>query len=306
MCQLLLIPHAQEFVPLFPVSTLQKGSIMRLRLATPFLLAIALTFTAAAHAQDLNARIKAMVAPYAPLTFKAEASEEVGAFTNLSNAVFKPKGEGPFPAVVLVHTCGGIKDAHMRRHARELLEKNFVVLMQDSFEPRGMRDCGSNNQNAVSAVLGVSDAYAALAHLKKYPFVDKDRIYQSGYSWGGFVATLLSSSGLAEIFNAPARFRATVSNYSPCVFQGRELITKNADKPVLMLMGDKDTETPASSCFPKLEELKAAGKPVHWHVFPDTTHGWDKEGQMDRGYFYNEAISAEATRRMIAFFDENK
>lgn len=279
---------------------------MRLHIARRFLLALSLTLPVAAHAQDLTARIKALVAPYAPLNFKADASEEIGAFTTLSNTVFKPKGEGPFPAVVLVHTCGGIKDSHMRRHAQELLEMNFVVLMQDSFEPRGMRDCGANNQNAVSAVLGVRDAYAALAHLSKYPFVDKNRIYQSGYSWGGFVATLLTSSGLAEIFNAPARFRATVSNYSPCLFQGRELITRNADKPVLMLMGEKDTETPPSSCFPKLEELKAAGKPVNWHVYPDTTHGWDKEGQMDRGYFYNEAISLDATKRMVGFFNENK
>lgn len=279
---------------------------MRFRFAIHFFMMFSFALPIAAHSQDVRARFRAMVAPYPALSFKTEVKEEIGVLTVLSNAVFKPKGEGPFPAVVLVHTCGGIKDAHMRRHATEMLEKNFVVLMQDSFGPRGMQDCGPNNQNGITAVVGVNDAYAALAHLSKYPFVDKNRIYQAGYSWGGFVATLLASSGLAEIFDAPARFRATVSNYSPCKFSGRELITKMTDKPVLMLMGEKDTETPSSTCFPWLEELKAAGKPVKWHVYPNATHGWDKEGQGQHGYFFHEETTQDATKRMVEFFNENK
>lgn len=279
---------------------------MRFRLAARCMLALLVTLPLAAQAQDIGAQLRALVAKYPALEFKADVAEEIGAFTALSNAVFKPKGDGPFPAVVLVHTCGGIKDTHMRRHGQEMLAKGFVVLMQDSFEPRGMRDCGPANRDGISAVIGVNDAYAAHAHLSQYPFVDKNRIYEVGYSWGGFVATLLASSGLAEILGAPARFRATVANYSPCKFNGRELITKLTDRPVLMLMGGKDNETPASTCFPALEELKAAGKPVKWHVFPDATHGWDKEGQSHEGYFYNKEITQDATARMLEFLAEHQ
>ena len=41
-----------------------------------------------------------------PFIFDLEDS--IGIFTNVSNKVFKPKGDGPFPAVVLVHTAGGL------------------------------------------------------------------------------------------------------------------------------------------------------------------------------------------------------
>lgn len=257
--------------------------------------------------QDVpTARIKELVSKYAPLQFQAESKEELGMFTNISNAIFKPNGKGPFPAVVLVHTCGGIKDAHIRTHAKEILEQGYVVLVQDSFNPRGFQDCGPSNRNALPALIAASDSYAALNHLSKLSFVDSGRIYQVGYSWGAFGATLLASGELAEKLNASgSRFRATVSNYSTCNSNGRPSIFKSTDRPVLMLIGEKDSETPPVSCFPLLQELKDAGKPVSWHVFSGATHGWDKSGQSGLGYYYNEEVAREATRMMLQFFKQH-
>jgi dienelactone hydrolase len=251
-------------------------------------------------------QLRAAAARFPAIQFKAEPLEEIGAFSNLSNTVFKPRGDGPFPAIVLVHTCGGIKDPHIRAHARDLLGKGFVVLVQDSFNPRGRPDCGPNNSNALPSFVGASDAYGALKHLTQYPFVDRSRIYQAGYSFGGFVATLLASSGVAEALGASGRFRATIAHYSPCRFNGRDVILQSTDRPVLMLLGEKDAETPAASCFPVLEELKAAGKPVQWHVFPGATHGWDKRGQAVHGYIYNEETTQDAMRRMLEFIEQNR
>jgi dienelactone hydrolase len=72
-----------------------------------------------------------------------------------------------------------------------------------------------------------------------------------------------------------------------------------------MLMGEKDAETPPASCFPLLQELKDSGKPVTWHVFPGTTHGWDKTDQTNSGYIYNKDVARDATRRMIEFLKQN-
>ncbi len=280
---------------------------MRFQLGPCLLWAIALALPLPTLAQSMTAQqLVAAVAKFPAIEFKSETAEEIGAFTNLSNTVFKPKGDGPFPAIVLVHTCGGIKDSHMRAHATALLAKGFVVLTQDSFNPRGRPDCGPNNSNALPSFVGANDSYAALKHLTQYPFVDKARIYQAGYSFGGFVATLLASSSLAEALGAPGRFRATISHYSPCKFNGRDIILQSTDRPVLMLMGEKDSETPAASCFPLLEQMKAAGKPVQWHVFPGATHGWDKRGQGRDGYIYNEETTQDAIRRMLEFIGQNR
>ena len=57
--------------------------------------------------------------------------------------LFKPDGEGPFPAVVIMHDCSGLgprSSGSPARWARELLQQGYVVLIPDSFSPRGVQD----------------------------------------------------------------------------------------------------------------------------------------------------------------------
>lgn len=57
--------------------------------------------------------------------------------------MLKPEGPGPFPAVVIMHDCSGLgprSSGAPIRWARELVEKGYVIIMPDSFAPRGHRD----------------------------------------------------------------------------------------------------------------------------------------------------------------------
>ncbi|WP_028605799.1 dienelactone hydrolase family protein [Ottowia thiooxydans] len=256
-----------------------------------------------AHAQDLRAQLGASI-DLKPVTFAAEAKDSIGIFTDVANTVFKPAGEGPFPATVLMHTCGGLKGApnvHMKRHAQSLLAAGHVVLVVDSFGPRGFDDCRARTPTSST---GIADAYAALAFLASKPFVDKARIYQVGYSWGAFMSALLASPQSAQLVGSEARFAATVANYGSCAYKNYTLLLKDIDRPVLMLLAGRDTEVPPSPCFPLLDEMKAAGKPVQWHVFPNATHGWDKPGLTSLGYTYDPQITQDATARLLAFLAE--
>ncbi len=256
-----------------------------------------------ALAQDLRAQL-APPLDLKPVAFAAEAKESIGTFTDVANVVFKPAGEGPFPAVVLMHTCGGLKgapNAHMKQHAQTLLAAGHVVLVVDSFGPRGFDNCAAR---APATSTGIADAYAALAHLAARPFVDKARIYQVGYSWGAFISALLASPQSAQLAGAELRFAATVVNYGSCAFKQSALVLNDLDRPLLLLMGGRDAEVPAAPCFPRLDELKAAGKPVQWHVFPEASHGWDKPGLASRGYVYDAQVTRDATARMMAFIAE--
>jgi len=98
------------------------------------------------------------------------------------------------------------------------------------------------------------------------------------------------------------RFAATVANYGSCAFKQYQLVLSDTDRPLLMLMGGRDAEVPASACFPLLEQMKAAGKPVEWHLYPQATHAWDKPGLPARGYVYDAQVTQDATARMVAFF----
>lgn len=249
------------------------------------------------------------------LAFDSERgkADELTDIQALGNKIYTPSGNGPFPAVVINHTKG--ISQHLLVHARELLAAGFAVLVVDTFGPRGIK-LGGDLFPAEFA----KDAYDALAHLQAQAYINKNRIFQTGYSYGGLASALLASPQGAAEFKARGRFRATVANYGTCAIKENasahqlEMLSADSDRPILMLMGELDIETPPTLCFPLLEQMKAAGKPVEWHIYPKTTHGWDK--QENNGYryrtmtgetmtyTYDAAVTQDATNRMIAFFNK--
>ena len=243
---------------------------------------------------------------------------ELGVFSGLANRAFKPAGAGPHPAVVIGHTCGGVGVAHIRLRARELLAAGFAVVTTDSYGPRGISSC--RGQTKVDTRHQVIDAYAAIRHLKQYPDIDSNRIYYVGYSAGGIAAAQLAAPLYAPD-NPPLEFKAIVSNYGSCVFQWgpatrrSQLLQSSATTPILMLMAGNDWELRSSDCFPQLDEMKAAGRPVEWHVYKDAYHAWDQPGvnhSVTNGfgqttqYYYNAQVAADATARMLEFFNRHR
>lgn len=241
------------------------------------------------------------IAAYPDLSFGNEA-KELGLFSSVGNSVFKPGGAGPFPAVVLAHTCGGLQ-AHITDRAKDLLAAGFVVLVLDAYGPR--------NHTAYCQPRGVlaprvyKDAFDALAHLSQMKEVDADRIYLVGLSLGSFVASSAASPVLARLVGSDQRFRATVGWYGSCTldvspYPKWQLLHPDTDRPVLLLLAGTDTETPVAECFPLVEQLKAEGRPVDWHVYPEATHGWDKSDPR-RGYVYSAETTQDAMRRTVEF-----
>jgi len=238
-----------------------------------------------------------------PFIFDLEDS--IGIFTNVSNKVFKPKGDGPFPAVVLVHTAGGLSNEHVKNDAQRFMEKGYVTLVLDSMGPRGVRVI-STGTPALHPIAGVKDAYIALDFLKTQSYVDKERIYQVGYSWGGFVATLLGSPMLARAAGATNRFTATASLYSTCTFRNSSLIIPDTDKPILMLIAGADRELSHGTCFEDLQRYQNKGMPITFHVYENASHGWDKKGQSQVGYIYESGVTNDAFGKLADFFEHQK
>ncbi len=237
------------------------------------------------------------------LNFNGDYAEEIGMFTSIGNRVFKPKGDGPFPAVVLSHTSGGLQKQHMRVQAKNLLENGYVVLMPDSHSRQG-----GVVINFGMIDFGIIDAYAALDFLRKQPYVDKSKIYQAGFSWGAFVSTLLASKSSYVLSNSNQRFRATVAFYSSCNLVRADtykLVFEDSDIPSLMLMAGKDIQTPAGNCPEILESLNKNGARFEWHVYQDATHGWDQNDTRSIGNYYDSSITKDSADRMIKFFRKN-
>ena len=112
--------------------------------------------------------------------------------------------------------------------------------------------------------------------------VDSTRVGQIGFSWGAMVGVTMSSQEVAAALSTGERYAAVASFYPKCNYAGEVKFTKpfeflraDTDKPLLVLMGELDNETPPADCIPRIAALQAKGAPVESHLYPATTHCWD-------------------------------
>ncbi|MCW9039161.1 MAG: dienelactone hydrolase family protein, partial [Rhodospirillales bacterium] len=125
-----------------------------------------------------------------PLKHPTEASTKVEG--RLSSQLFKPEGGGPFPVVILHHTCAGVSE-HIRQWAKEAVDRGFVAYVIDSFGPRNVYNaCGKVTDVLLSD--GMVDVLDGARHLAKLPFVDPKRIVHIGFSWGGSISLFGNST----------------------------------------------------------------------------------------------------------------
>ena len=218
------------------------------------------------------------------LTFPDKA-EEPGFFTNTARmGIFKPAGTGPFPALILLHTCAAVDfdPQHIPYWVSQALKAGYVAFVVDSWSQRGISEiCRSRPAGFLPIHIAVRtrDAYDALEHLAKFDFIDKSRVAAIGFSNGGRVSYQLVRKPVREMY-APSgvRFAAAIAVYGRCLWESRGIVylERDVDQPLLSLLGELDRDGDPSVCLPRLEALRAKGVPVEWHVFPGTGHAWDQ------------------------------
>ena len=182
------------------------------------------------------------------VSFKSSETKLFGASLLLAGRLKKPPGDGPFPAIVLLHGCGGVQPKRDHLWAKRLVSWGYVTLQVDSFKPRGITSvCTMGGKEAADMLARrVTDAYDARHYLISLPFVDSKRIAVMGWSNGG--ATTLNA--LYPKRDDP--FKAAVAMYPSC---RKSLAELNA--PLLILIGAKDDWTPAERCVSMMPSGKS-------------------------------------------------
>jgi dienelactone hydrolase len=201
------------------------------------------------------------------ITFKS-ADSAVSA--PIPATVFRPKGSGPFPGVVLLHVCSGIR-AYDSKWVEWLVNLGYVAILPDSLSPRNVSTfCGSPTVRSHAL-----DGLGALAYLRSQPDVIPTKVAVMGWSHGG-AATLVSSSARFIDATRPegGGYQAAVAFYPGCAaFQDGNLAT-----PLLMLMGSADDWDPPGRCVERGTALQSAGTPVEWKVYKGAMHCFDEPG----------------------------
>jgi dienelactone hydrolase len=237
----------------------------------------------------------------------------------ITATLHKPSGSGPFPAVVILHGCGGVAPIHTT-WARRLKGEGYAALIVDSLTPRGFVELCSKDGPDVKPTDRLDDAIGALRHLQGLRVIDGARIGALGFSHGGTYAIAVINGPSLE--RARARGLALPSpGYAAgiAVYPGgcHSLVNEFVIKPLLVLIGDADDWTRADVCQQMVEAMRSRGAPAEIVLYPGAYHYFDVEGQK-REFLadvenrnnpngatvaYDAAAAADARQRVSRFFE---
>jgi len=205
----------------------------------------------------------------------------------------RPKGGGPYPAVLIIHENRGLTD-HFKDVARRLAKQGYVGFALDLLSPEGGTGKFSDPaqamtaQAAIPAERHVETMNAAVGHLQGLPYVRRDRVGTMGFCFGGGMVWRLAT--------ANADLRAAVPFYGPNPPLGDVPKIKAA---VLAIYGELDTRIGAG--IPAIREAMQTAHIVHDIViYPGAQHAFFN----DTAPSYNEAAAKAAWARTLAWFEQ--
>ncbi len=140
--------------------------------------------------------------PSEEVTFENTAAKDLSVkddppTVKLAGTVTLPKGDGPFPAVVLVSGSGPQdRDETLFGHKPFLVladhfARNGIACLR--YDDRGTHKSKGRFAGATSADFA-TDAYAAVQYLKAHKKVDPKRVGVAGHSEGGVIAPLVAAA----------------------------------------------------------------------------------------------------------------
>jgi carboxymethylenebutenolidase len=225
----------------------------------------------------------------------AEATElKVGVGGKMEATLYKPAGAGPFPAVLVLHTSGGLQSSD-HDYAKRLAGEGYVSLVPDFFTPYGLSQANRQLTFTTHAQAIYADFVAAIGTLRKMKEVRADRVGAVGFSNGGYWALLLAAKGDAQ---------AGVSYYGAVTGAGTDKSLRafqsafsGASAPVLVLHGGRDSTVAVQFAESLAAILRSANAPHEFHLYPAAEHSFDRKR------YYDGEATADAWRRTSRFLN---
>ncbi len=204
-----------------------------------------------------------------------------------------PDGEGPFPALVIIHEWNGLQD-RVRQLADDFADEGYVTLAADLFRGR----TGSNRDENMALVQEaqadqpamIANLNAAVAYLKARPDVT-GRVGAMGWCFGGGVALSFGLDG--------------DNHEATAIFYGRLVddpeVVAQLDHEVYGTFGQLDQGPSPESVAAFEAALEAAGVENDLHIYDDVGHGfWLR---VDQDPEVRTEPAADAWQRLKAYLE---
>ena len=209
----------------------------------------------------------------------------------LEGYLARPEGDGPFPALVIIHEIFGINE-NIKDIARRFADEGYIALAVDLFAGRNHTICMFRfmGQLMLNPLRNGSIQYLkdALTFLSEQSGVDATRLGAVGYCMGGSFAVAWSCQD--------NRLKAIAPYYA---MNPRPLEAVARMCPVVGSYPDKDFTTSAGQ---KLDTaLDRYDIPHDIKIYPDTKHSFFN----DQGPSYAEAAARDSWQRVLTFFEKH-
>jgi carboxymethylenebutenolidase len=246
---------------------------------------------AASASSSPTAPVSGTVSPDDP-AIEAGPTEFPGEGATLLGYLARPKGDGPFPTVLVCHENRGLTE-HIRDVTRRLAKAGYAALAVDLLSRQGGTDAvGSGN---VPGALGntppeqfVSDFRSGWQHLQTLPFADAARVGMVGFCFGGGVTWRVATK-MPEL-------RAAVPFYGP---HPPVEDVPGINAAVLAIYGELDQRI--NQGIPAIEAAMQAHNKVYEKViYPNADHAFHN----DTGSRYNPEAAQDAWARTLAWFGQ--
>lgn len=203
-----------------------------------------------------------------------------------------PAGDGPFPALLVIHENRGL-NPYIEDVARRAAVEGFVALAPDGLSPvggyPGNDDDGRTLQRGLDQVKLKKDILNSAWFLKNHQS-SNGKLGSTGFCWGGGVTNYLAATMGADL-------HAAVPYYGSAA---RSEDVEKIEAPLLVQSAEDDKRVNAQ--WPEFEAaLKTHNKKYARHVYPGTRHGFHNNSTPR----YNEEAAKLAWQRTIAFLKEH-
>jgi dienelactone hydrolase len=245
----------------------------------------------------------------------------------IAAAIRKPRGDGPFPAIVMFHGAPGgrgmeqitgwSRGDHGGPVWERFLQEGFAVVVADY---RGGDFNQMNTPSTTGLTTAIDDGLTVIEHVRALPFVDRSRVSVYGVSLGGNLALFLASKVPdlhAVVVGAPAPMwflgvrqpaggaRLDFSAVKPDPAVAGANIAPIAT-PILMLVGTADPLLAIDRTLH--EELASRGKSIRMEIYEHGYHDFvlGPQGQTRRDLPQGEILlqgALDALERTVQFVE---
>jgi len=203
----------------------------------------------------------------------------------------KPVGEGPFPAVLVVHENRGL-NPYIEDVARRVAVEGFLALAPDGLSPiggyPGNDDDGKVMQKSLDRDKLFTDMLNSAKFLKGHE-LSSSKLGATGFCYGGGVVNKLAVSMGADL-NAGVPFYGI----APAI----ENVAKIQAPLMMQYAGDDPRVNATQEEYRKA--LEASNKSFVMHTYEGTRHGFHNNSTPR----YNEAQAKVAWERTVSFFKQ--